>query len=147
MKLFFRELLEYGHHFNQELGTVFIDNPDKTSEKAIKLYNHILNSHHIWNSRIENRPAGIDVWELHPMGNLKQMDQMNYEQSLLILDKFDLNDVITYTNTKGLSFTNQVRDILFHITNHSTYHRAQIGTEFKLHNLTPLTTDYISYKR
>jgi hypothetical protein len=35
MKLFFKELFEYNHHFNQKLGDIFNNNPDKTSEKAI----------------------------------------------------------------------------------------------------------------
>ena len=52
MKSFFKELLEYNHHFNQKLGDIFNEHPNKTSEKAIQLYSHILNAHQIWNNRI-----------------------------------------------------------------------------------------------
>lgn len=41
----------------------------------------------------------------------------------------------------------KIKDIMFHIVNHSTYHRAQIATELKDHGIEPLKTDYILYKR
>jgi len=147
MKTFFKELFEYGHHFNQKLVDVIIDNPERTSEKAEKLINHILNAHQIWNNRIEPNQAIFGVWELHAVADLKTIDQTNYEQTLQILDKFELTETINYSNSKEQTFSNCIRDILFHVVNHSTYHRGQIATEFKHHGLKPLVTDYIFYKR
>lgn len=147
MKQFFKELFEYGHHFNQKLGEVFNDSQDKTSEKAITLYNHILNAHQIWNNRIEPKQTSFGVWEIHHIQDCKDIDKLNYEHSLLILDKYDLNDTINYANTKGQAFSNSIRDIFFHAINHSTYHRGQISTEFRQNGLQPLVTDYIFYRR
>ncbi len=147
MNPFFKELFEYSHYFNQKLGDVFNDSSDKTSEKSVKLFNHILNAHQIWNNRIEPKQTAFGVWDIHHVQDLKSIDKTNYEHSLLILDKFDLNDTISYTNTKGQTFKNNIRDILFHVINHSTYHRGQIATEFKQNGLNPLVTDYIFYKR
>ncbi len=144
---FFKELFEYSHHFNQKLCDVLNDNPYRGSEKAIKLYNHILNAHQIWNNRIDPKQTFFGVWEIHPVSDLKGIDKASFEQTLLILDKFDLNESISYTNTKGQTFTNSVRDILFHAINHSTYHRGQIATELRQNELEPLNTDYIFYKR
>ncbi|MEJ7559955.1 MAG: hypothetical protein WKF66_16705 [Pedobacter sp.] len=42
MKLFYEELFQYSHYFNQKLGDVFVETADRVSEKAIKIYNHIL---------------------------------------------------------------------------------------------------------
>ena len=75
------------------------------------------------------------------------MDRTNHEQSLQILDNVDLDKMIHYNNTKGEASVNSVRDILFHVINHSTYHRGQIATEFRQNGLDPLVTDYIYYKR
>lgn len=144
MEQFFKELFEYGHYFNQKLGDLFAANPDKISEKSVRLYSHILNAHQIWNNRIEPKQPAFGVWEIHPIENCKDIDKINYENSLLILDKFDLNDTINYKNTKGRK---SIRDILFHIVNHSTYHRGQIATEFRQNGIDPLVTDYIFYKR
>lgn len=147
MKEFFKELFEYSHHFNQKLFDVFNESPDKTSEKAIKLYNHIINAHQIWNNRIEPKQKALGVWELHPVPQLKNIDHSNYKNSLEILDKFDLNLIIKYSNSKGQVFNKSARDILFHVINHSTYHRGQIATEFKQQGLEPLVTDYIFFKQ
>lgn len=44
-------------------------------------------------------------------------------------------------------FTNTIGDILFHIVNHSTYHRGQIASDFRESDIEPLNTDYIMFKR
>ncbi len=147
MKPFFKELFEYNHHFNQHLYEVFANHPDKTSEKAVGLFNHLLNAHQIWNNRIDPKEQIPGVWMLHPMPQLKTRNQTNYDHSLLILEHFDLADTVRYTNSKGQMFSNNIRSILFHVINHSTYHRGQIATEFKQHGLEPLATDYIFFKR
>jgi uncharacterized damage-inducible protein DinB len=147
MQIFFKELFEYSHHFNQKLASVFIESPDKTSEKAIKLYNHVLNAHQIWNNRIEPKQPTFGVWEIHNIHEFKNIDRANYEQTLQILDKVDLREMINYANSKGQAFSNSIRDIFFHVINHSTYHRGQIATDFKQNGLDPLVTDYIFYKR
>jgi uncharacterized damage-inducible protein DinB len=147
MKQFFKELTEYSHHFNQKLIEVFIDNPDKISEKAEKLYNHIINAHQIWNNRIDPKQAVFGAWELHPVQDLKGIENKNYEHTLQILNDYDLKLIINYSNSKGQLFSNSIQDMLFHIINHSTYHRGQIATEFKRQGLEPLVTDYIFFKR
>ncbi|MCH7396746.1 hypothetical protein MM236_02050 [Belliella sp. DSM 107340] len=62
-------------------------------------------------------------------------------------DKFDFNITADYSNSKGQKYSSSVRDILFHIINHSTYHRSQIASELKNQGIEPLITDYIFFKR
>lgn len=147
MNPFFKEIFEYSHHFNQKLFDIISDNPDKISEKSVRLFNHILNAHQIWNNRINPQQPTFGVWELHDTQDLKNIDKTNYELTLHILGTFTLSETISYSNSKGQTFSNSIRDILFHIINHSTYHRAQIATEFRQSGLEPLATDYIFYKR
>lgn len=147
MKQFFKELFEYSHHFNQKLSDSFVESPNETSEKAVKLFNHLLNAHQIWNNRIDPKQTTFGVWELHSVSDLKSIDKINYEHTLQVLDTFDLNEIINYSNSKGQTFSNNIRDIFFHVINHSTYHRGQIATEFKQQGLEPLISDYIFYKR
>jgi uncharacterized damage-inducible protein DinB len=147
MKDFFKELFEYSHHFNQKLAIVFNESPDKTSEKAIELFNHLLNAHQIWNNRIEPKQTLFGVWGLHPIKELQNIDKVNYEHTLYILEKFELTETINYSNSKGQAFQNSIKDIFFHVINHATYHRGQIATDFKQFGLEPPVTDYIFYKR
>lgn len=143
---FFKELFAYNNHFNQQLIALLIENAAKDSEKSFYLQNHIINAHQVWNSRlIPEIPFG--VFEIHPITELHQLDNNNYKRSLEILGTIELSNIVSYTNTRGQTFSNSVRDILFHVINHSTYHRAQIATACKHSGIDPLPTDYIFYKR
>lgn len=147
MKQFFKELFEYTFHFNTIVIDSLLKNDNPIPEKALQLINHTINAQEIWNTRIEEKPCSVDVWEIRPLDTLKKINEDNYQNSLTIIDMFDLEMKIRYTNSQGKTFENSVRDMLFHAVNHSTYHRGQIATYCKLNNLTPQVTDYIFYKR
>jgi len=147
MKPFFKELFEYTHHCNKALIDAFNENSGKLPEKPILLLNHILNVHHIWNSRIIAKQSQFRIWDIQPPGKYTDINEDNFETSIKIIDSFDLDSSIQYANTKGLPFNNTVRDILYQIINHSTYHRGQIAMEFRQNNIEPLVTEYIVYKR
>jgi uncharacterized damage-inducible protein DinB len=147
MKQFFRELFDYSHHYNQRLADIFLDNSGQVSEKSVKLFNHILNAHQIWNNRIDPIASTCQVWALHPLEELKGMDQHNYEHTVQLLVDENLDRILNYSTSGGLKFSNSVRDILFHVINHSTYHRGQIAAEFRANGIEPLATDFIFFKR
>lgn len=147
MKPFFRELFEYNHHFNQELAKLFHEHSGEVSEKPVQLFSHVLSAHQIWNNRIHAQKPLFNVWEMHPVESVQSIDMANFEHSLSILDRFQLDAKINYLNSKGQGFSNDIKGILFHLINHSTYHRGQIATEFRLAWIEPLATDYIVYKR
>jgi uncharacterized damage-inducible protein DinB len=147
MNDFFTGLFDYSHLHNQKLAGVFAAGPEHVSEKAMTLLCHILNAHQIWNARINGVPPGTGVWDVHALAELASRDTNNFERSIEILNRNELDNVISYTNTEGATYSNTVRDILFHVINHSTYHRAQIATELKQAGLKLTPTDYILYKR
>ena len=144
---FFKELFEYSHHFNQQLASVFAEQESMVSENPLKLFNHILNVQQVWNGRILQDQNSFGVWEIHELQDLKKIDRANYTASIHILNQVDLNRFVKYTNSKGQAYTNSVIDILFHVINHSTYHRGQIATKFRQQGIEPLVTDYIFFKR
>lgn len=147
MKDFFKELFEYTHHYNKILIGAFHENSGKVSEKSIQLMSHILNVHHIWNNRIIAAPSQFAIWEIQPGEKYSDIDNENFETSNKIIDSFTLDQTIHYVNTKGQTFDNTVRDILFQIINHTTYHRGQIAMEFRQCSIEPLVTEFIVYKR
>ena len=141
----FKDLFAYNHDCNQRLISAIAD-PTLLSQKATDLLNHIINAHQIWNARITgSEPFG--VWQINEWEKLADFDRQNLQNTLAILSDRDLSDLMEYTTSKGDRFTNTIRDTLFHVINHSTYHRAQIATETKLSGMSPLSTDYIFYKR
>jgi|SRR5690606_13776435 len=147
MKHFFTDLFEYSHHCNQQLATAISENKNIVSEKTVKLYSHIISAHQIWNNRIEPRQKIFEVWQEHSVKDFQAIDMMNYSDSIFLLERCDLNKIVDYKTGQGHVLVSKVQDILFHVINHSTYHRAQIATEFRNIGIAPLMTDYILYKR
>ncbi|MFN7119114.1 MAG: DinB family protein [Saprospiraceae bacterium] len=146
MKTFFQELFQYNQHYNAQLIAVVHENPQQLSQKGIELLHHILNVHRIWNYNIQAGPQPYAPWDTHALPEMQAIDQQNHDDSLRILDTFELSQPIAYTTRSGKAFQHSVRDMLFQIINHSTYHRGQIATEFRQSGLEPLLTDYIFYK-
>ncbi|MES2767270.1 MAG: DinB family protein [Bacteroidota bacterium] len=143
---FFKELFEYNFHCNSELIALFKNNESAISEKSLKLLNHILNAHQIINDRILGENLSCSVWEIRPLETLLEINQNNHDKTLQILKEVDFEKVIDYKTSKGFALSNSVRDMIFHIANHSTYHRAQIASEIKQSGIEPLSSDYIFYK-
>jgi uncharacterized damage-inducible protein DinB len=66
-----------------------------------------------------------------------------YERFLRRKDDDALAEKVTYTNSKGESFTSEVRDILMHVIMHSVYHRGQIALDMRTAGFEPAYTDFI----
>jgi len=147
MKEFFKNLFEYNNYFNLKFAEYMIENKEQLSERAIELFSHIISAHNIWNSRIMQQNQMFRVWEKVELNTMPEIIQTNFNQSIEIINNYDFSTIISYKNTKGLEFNNNIGDILYHIINHSTYHRGQISVEFRKNNLEPIPSDYIFYKR
>lgn len=144
---FFKELFEYNHRMNDRLGETLCGVPGGSLPNATRLFSHILNAHRIWNNRVDPQEPDFAVWELLPREKYAEINDANYAHTLRILENFELDKSCAYRNSKGGQFKNAVKDILFHIINHSTYHRGQIAIEFRSGGREPLASDYIFYKR
>lgn len=146
MKEFFKTVFDYHHHFNQQLAEQINQHLDRIPEEPQKLFSHVLNAHQIWNSRILGRTP-FKVWEIQVPATYQDIDIQNYKDTLQILEQTDLATIVTYTNSQGQIFSNTVQDILFHINNHTTYHRGQLASRVKALGIAPLVTDYIFFRR
>lgn len=147
MKIFFDQLFDYNFHCNKKLIEL-CDGKADIPEKSVELFSHLLNAHHIWNSRILGERPMYEVWQKHPINVWGDMHYENQRSSFDITSEADDFDRrIDYENSKGRLFTNTLQDILFHIINHSTHHRGQIMMDLRQNNIEPLPLDYIFYKR
>ena len=148
MKDFFKELLDYSHHYNLEIISKFMDGDLHfiLPERAIELLSHTLNAQKIWNERLMGKSDHVKVWQVHKVEDLEQIENENYRESIKLLEAEDLNRIVDFKNTKGESFQNSVKDIFFHMVNHSTYHRGQIATEFRKQKIDPVVSDFVYYK-
>lgn len=146
MKEKFIELFEYNYHFNKKLIEFISENFQLKPEKTVKLLNHLINAQQIWNARINNE-SEFEVSQINDWNNISKINTDNYSKTLGIIHNKSPENSIEYKNSKGEKFINKIEDVLFHVINHSTYHRAQIATDIKNNGIEPINTDYIFYKR
>lgn len=150
MNKYFIKLFDYDRSTNLKLISLL------TNEEQLKtargLMSHLLAAQQIWLKRCKQEPtAASTIWPKWPLQNLQEMAVANHNNWVNFLQALTVSDFeksIVYRNSKGISFANRLDDIVAHIINHGTHHRAQIGQQLKLTGLLTLpTTDYIFYAR
>lgn len=151
MKDHFLKLFAYDKFENEAILAGIIET--NISEPAEKLMAHLLSAQQIW----LNRCKGIEpvtpivLWPDWKADTFHHILQNNYNQWTDFLEKIENKDferIIAYKNSLGNSFQNALIDILTHLINHGTHHRAQIGQHLKLAGLEKLpNTDYIAFLR
>jgi uncharacterized damage-inducible protein DinB len=114
---------------------------------------HMWGAQNIWLKRLQGE--SFTTWPKQPDQDTKE-GQLNglvqSAQNILELiaskDETFLSSLYSYTNMKGEPFTDSVEDTLFHVVNHSTYHRGQIITMLREAGITKVpSTDLIHYLR
>jgi uncharacterized damage-inducible protein DinB len=149
MKSYFIQLLNYDHYANLQVLDLIIkcDQP----AKPVQLIAHLLAAQQVWLTRCTGRPAaGGALWPDWPAGTFEQIINDNHLGWLNFLEKLDNGDfeqLVSYKDSKGNAFENKLCDILAHLINHGTHHRAQAGQHLKLSGADLPTTDYIFYLR
>lgn len=147
MKNHYIDLYEYSLKSNQTTIGLLEKHGEAIPEKIIKNLSHILNAQHLWNHRIEGIPSFFKVWDIHPIKQIREINETLFEQSMRILEKEDFERIVNYVNSQGESYSNSVKEILFHVVNHSTYHRGQVMLQLRESVQEAISTDYIFYKR
>lgn len=92
----------------------------------------------------------VQLWAAGDVHKLMATNDKNYEEwaaYLKTLQPEDFDRLISYKNTKGMPFNDQLGDIIGHVINHGTHHRAQIGQLLKAVGAELPVTDYIHYIR
>ncbi len=142
-------LLQFIHYTRvaDELVISLFENNPGVDTKAIELFSHVLNAQHIWFCRINGKPEEYGRMQLHPVAQFREIHRQNCNDALEIFNRGEFTKEIHYTTSFGEQFTAIVEDILLHVCNHSTYHRAQIATLFKQGGVAPAVTDYALLKR
>ena len=149
MKDYFIRLFQYDAFANRLLINAMCEYD--TPEKSRNLIAHILISQQIWLLRCKGEITGGPQW---PDWHIESFDAMitdntNHWLAFLSEKTEDTwHQKITYTNSKGMTFSDTLTDILSHLINHGTHHRAQIGQDLKQNGAESLpVTDYIFFIR
>lgn len=139
-------LIAYNHDANFRVIDTF-NKAGKEIPQAERLFSHILNAQQIWLNRINGVITPLDRFEPQAVNDFTLLQNKCTEGLKAVLEKKDLNSEITYRTSFGQEYTNSIADILYHIINHSTYHRGQIASIFRANSVEPPVTDYIAMRR
>ncbi len=142
----FQNLINYTSAADRIVIDTFLE-ANKSMPVAENLFSHVLNAQHIWTKRVFKEEIEYDRFQIHSVGDFEKIHLRNLEAMLQVLHTRDLDELIVYTTSAAGSFTSSISDILFHVVNHSTYHRGQIVSQFKLNDIKPPVTDYVWLKR
>ncbi len=145
IKEFFKDKFEYDFLSNQKWIEHLLTHEDHISPYIQKSMSHIINVHHIWIFRMQEKRQESFTWDLLPSDYWLKLAQENYLQTIDFIEQIDTLQKVNYHNEEGVPMEKETIDILYHILNHSTYHRAQISHELRTLNLPVPSFNFISY--
>lgn len=150
MKKHFRDLIQYNDWANMRV-LITLEQSDFKNERLLQLFSHLISAQIIWLNRIKDIPTSpFPLWEQYKLRELRTMTEESTTNWLNYMDhhKFEtFEEMIFYKNSSEKKFENTIREVITHVVNHSTYHRAQIATLLKEEGIEPPVTDYIVYAR
>jgi uncharacterized damage-inducible protein DinB len=123
---------------------------EKKDEKLSGLLSHLVSAQKIWLNRILGQQLHISPWEKYTVQECLSQSTSITAEWINLLESFKDNELdkrIEYINKKEEKSSNTLKDIITHVINHSTYHRAQIAQKIKALGEKPTSTDYIVYQR
>jgi len=123
---------------------------DRVPDRALELLSHLLRAQDVWYGRVAGTDhAELDLWGRDSLSACagRLADSTRRWQALLDERADDLDQPVSYTNSSGTAFETPLRDILLHVVNHGTHHRAQIALLLREADIAPPATDYIFYLR
>ena len=155
-----RTLLDYAVWANARLlGAVDGLVPDQLAATPIAAHGsivatlaHTLGAERIWRERLEGHSptamlGAADVPTLDALRSTWAAEHASWRQRLATLSDTDLLEPIAYTTMTGASFTQPLWEILSHLANHGTQHRAEVAAMLTILGRSPGDLDMIKFYR
>jgi uncharacterized damage-inducible protein DinB len=128
-----------------------LQNAETDNEQVKSLFSHILYAEQVWVTRLKGMDSlHLPIWsegDIAVCAKLIKQNEENFRAFLTVIEKTDLDILISYTNSKGKEFKTSIRDILTHVALHGQYHRGQINSRLRADGIEPVNTDFITFLR
>jgi uncharacterized damage-inducible protein DinB len=139
----YRQLASYDGWANREVARA-LRGCGSPPANSLKWLAHIVAAEYLWLARLRYETAPFSVW---PDLSLDRCEDECGKLSVTLRDFFaarpQLEQSVSYKNSKGEPWTNSAADILTHVFMHSAYHRGQIAADVRQAGHTPAYTDFI----
>jgi uncharacterized damage-inducible protein DinB len=143
---FFAEKFEFDLHTNLAWTAQFETLEDVLSPYLMQSMSHIINVHHIWNSRLLHTVQESREWDILPLSFAERLHRANFQVTMDFMENYSLEEKINYHDSEGVVMEKQTLDILYHMLYHSNYHRAQIAKETRDLGLPVVSSNFIVFK-
>lgn len=151
MKNLFIRLFNYDGFANEAILEALLKSSQ--SDEGVRLMAHLLAAQQIWYSRCSGSATFAGhLWQddgnINEFASTIKKNNADWLSYLDTLTDAEFDKIVRYNNLKGEPFENKLSDILLHVINHGTHHRAQIGQQLKFTGAETLpVTDYIAFCR
>jgi len=150
MKEYFQKLFAYNQWANQEILKA-VENAEKAQDEALPLLAHIITAQDLWLARIlKAEHQNVNLWAEMSLEAVKsKLPESSEEWSEFVetMNEDHFQEEHQYTNSKGELFLTRLEDVILHVVNHGTHHRAQVSKILRDHGYNPPATDYIFFTR
>jgi uncharacterized damage-inducible protein DinB len=146
IKEFFQDKFDYDLQANLNWILTLEQHESSLDEFLLRSFSHLLNVHHIWNNRLMQSTPESNTWDLLPIEYFTRIAKLNHNETIDYLEKIELGEKIHYHSSEGIKIEKDDIDILYHILNHSNYHRAQIALQLRELNIIPPSLNFIVYR-
>ncbi|HYG02183.1 MAG TPA: DinB family protein [Chryseosolibacter sp.] len=148
MKKYFLKLYQYNAWATSRVIRTLV-RQQVHDEKILSLLGHVVAAQFLWLHRIKGLPApDVKLWGAYSLEQLTAMaDQASNEWLGFVEQTENFDRELTYKNYVNEPYTNNVENIMIHLVNHSSYHRAQIAMLLRQKGFEPINTDFITYDR
>ena len=142
---YLRRQFAYDEWANREV-LASIRSTGNATQRSLELMAHLLSAERVWLERLKQQPQSSAVW---PKSGLEECEAQAadlaglWREYLDLITAGDVNQSVSYKNSKGEEWTSTIVDILTHVMLHSAYHRGQIASHMRENGQPPAYTDFI----
>jgi uncharacterized damage-inducible protein DinB len=143
---YFVRLFAYDNWANVRTYKALASNNVQEGERLLA---HILGASRVWQARLQNRTATNAIfpdWDLVQCGREIETVSQNWAAFLASGSQELFESTVHYRNSQGEQ-QGSVTDILTHVANHGTHHRAQISRMLRQSGAEPPVLDFIVFSR
>lgn len=148
----FTTLFAYDHWANARLiAAVEAVSHADVQRPMVRFLAHLARAQEMWLDRVQHRHSSTDpVWPEDTLAEARER-LLNVQQGWAMYVQetaaYLFDEPVAYHNSKGTAYSSTPRQVMTHVINHSTHHRAQIMLLLRQSGLAPPPLDYIYYLR
>ncbi len=146
---YFDDLFSYNHWSNCKYLAAICD-MNAQREQCMLLMSHIIHAQQLWMQRINTGISAdsVNIWREQSIEDLIKMnDDSSAEWHRFVNSSPSFHATVEYLTLDKERASNMLHEIITHVINHGTYHRAQLAKIIRNTGKKPPQTDYIIFKR